>query len=60
MLKKTVLRTVVAAGLMFSALAFTGCQTTGSARSELLTGNPDVPHERHATGIDSHTADERR
>ncbi len=57
MLKKTILRTVVAAGLMFSALAITGCQTTGKAHPETLMGSADVAHERHATGINSHTAD---
>ena len=60
MLKRTVLRTVVAAGLMFSALAISGCQTTRTARPEMLTGNTEVAHERHATGIDSHTADDKR
>ena len=60
MLNKNVLRSVFAAGLMFSAVAITGCQTTSKARPEMLTGNGDVVHERHATGINSHTADERR
>ena len=60
MLKRTILRTVVAAGLMFSALAITGCQTTGKARPEMLTGDAKVAHERHATGIDSHTADHKQ
>ena len=60
MLKKTILRTVVAAGLMFSALAITGCQTTGKARPEMLTGDTNVAHERHAAGIDSQTADHKK
>ena len=58
--KKTILRTVVAAGLMFSLLAITGCQTAGKARPEMLTGNAKVVHERHATGIESHTADHKK
>ena len=60
MLKNTILRTVVAAGLMLSSLAITGCHTTGKARAEMLTGDTQVAHERHATGIDSHTADRKR
>ncbi len=60
MLKRTILRTVVAAGLMFSSLGITGCQMTGGALPEMLTGNADVVHERHATGIDSHTADHKQ
>ena len=60
MLKRTMLRSVVTVGLMFSSLAITGCQTTRKARPEMLTGNTEVAHERHAKGIDSHTADDKR
>ncbi len=60
MLKRTILRTVAACGLMLSSLAITGCQTTGKARPEMLTGNAELEHERHATGIDSQTADHKK
>ena len=60
MLKRTILQTVVVAGLMFSSLAITGCQTTGKARPKMLTDSGEVVHERHATGIDSHTADHKK
>ncbi len=57
MLKQLALRT--AAVLTLALLAFTlpACQTTEKSGAQALTGDTEVMHERHATGIDSQTAD---
>ena len=57
MLNRIVLRTTFVIALIASAVAIPACQTTRTARPEMLTGEGQVAHERHATGIDSQTAD---
>ena len=57
MLGRIILRTVLAVVLAVSAVTITACQTTRKARPEMLTGDTEAAHERHNTGIDSHTAD---
>lgn len=59
MLNRIVLKSMLVVGFIFSAIAIPACQTTGSARPEMLTGDSQVMHERHATGIDSQTADRK-
>ena len=57
MLIRIALRGTFVLALIASAIAIPACQTTRSARPEMLTGENQVTHERHATGIDSQTAD---
>lgn len=59
MLKRIILRTTLVVVLIVSAIAIPACQTTGKVRSEMLTGDTQLTHERHAKGIDSHTADKK-
>ena len=57
MSKRVILHAVGLLVLLASAVLIPACQTTGEARPEMLTGDTDVAHERHATGIDSHSAE---
>jgi len=58
MLKQVILRVMVVCTLALSAVAITGCQTTGDAQPEYMAGETDMPtHERHATGVYSQSAD---
>ena len=59
MMNRIVAKSLLLVGLILSAIAIPACQTTGKARPEMLTGDTEVTHERHATGIDSHTADRK-
>ncbi len=54
---RNISRAMLAIALAFSAVVITGCQTTRKVHPEMLTGDTAPVHERHATGIDSHTAD---
>ncbi len=40
---------LLAVALAFSAVAMTACQTTRKAQPEMLTGDAEAAHERHAT-----------
>jgi CBS-domain-containing membrane protein len=57
MLKRIFLKTTVVVALAASAVLIPACQSTPKAQPEMLTGDAQVAHERHDTGIDSHTAD---
>ncbi|UCE59531.1 MAG: hypothetical protein JSU63_19070 [Phycisphaerales bacterium] len=57
MLNRIALRIVLLVALAVSTVTITACQTTGKAHGEALTGDAQVAHERHDTGIESHTAD---
>ncbi len=57
LLGRKISQAILAVALAVSAVVVTGCQTTCKAQPEMLTGDAEVAHERHATGIDSHTAD---
>ena len=57
MSKRIILNTIGLLVLLASAVMIPACQTTGEARPEMLAGDGDVAHERHATGIDSHSAE---
>ncbi len=57
MLNRTILRAVLLAALALCSFSITACQATRKARPEMLTGDPEPKHERHNTGVDSHTAD---
>ena len=55
MLKRIILKSGVLLIVAMSAVMMPACQTSDKARPEMLTG--DTAHERHAEGVDSHTAD---
>lgn len=57
MTRRIILNTIGLLILLASAVMIPACQTTGEARPEMLAGDTDVAHERHETGIDSHTAE---
>lgn len=59
MLMRILSRSTIVVLLAVSAVAMPGCATTGKARSEMLTGDTQVAHERHASGLDSQTADKK-
>ncbi|MCH7839832.1 MAG: hypothetical protein IID38_06320 [Planctomycetes bacterium] len=59
MINRIVLKSMLVVGLILTAIAIPACQTTGSARPEMLTGDTQLTHERHAAGIDSQTADRK-
>lgn len=57
MLKRNILSVFGLLVMLASAVMIPACQTTDEARPEMLAGDTDVAHERHATGIDSHSAE---
>lgn len=59
MMNQVVRKSVLVVGLILSAIAIPACQTTGKAQPEMLTGDTELTHERHASGIDSQTADRK-
>ena len=59
MLMRILLRSAIVVLLAFAAVTMPGCTTTGKARSEMPTGDTQVAHERHASGLDSQTADKK-
>ena len=59
MMNRIVTKSMLVVGLILSAIAIPACQTTGKAQPEMLTGDTELTHERHATGIDSQTADRK-
>ena len=59
MMNRIVPKSMLIVGLILSAIAIPGCQTTDGARPQMVTGDAELAHERHATGIDSQTADRK-
>ena len=57
MMIRATVRVMLIAVLALSAVTITACQTTRKAQPEMLTGDTEVAHERHITGIESHSAD---
>ena len=47
-------RTSVALVLAVFALSVPACTSTPKAEPEMLTGDQEMAHERHATGLGSH------
>jgi hypothetical protein len=54
---KNVLRTVVLIGMFGSFLAASGCSANKASVVRLTGDSGYVAHERHATGIESHSVD---
>ena len=57
MLNRMLVKAAIAVVLAVSVVAIPACQTTGANRAEMLTGDSQVTHERHATGLGTQTAD---
>ncbi len=57
MLHRTVKYTILVIALSMVALSTTACQTTRSAKPEMLSGDGQTVHERHDSGVESHTSD---
>lgn len=57
MLNRFALRMAIVIALSVSAITITACQATRQAEPEMLIGDGQLTHERHATGIDSHALD---